>query len=144
MAKIKKQRKDNCLRQQGKSYAWNFQKEVSGLDQAVSKHLGIRQETILRAVSSIYSDLEYLCSLLEHPDPEFRIKNAVSYSRAVMALTHQLEFFLEDIAENDLSDDGEHVKVSEEEVFMMQSYSENVELAIQELEETCGIYLQNN
>jgi len=61
-----------------------------------------------------------------------------------MALTHQLEFFLEDIAENDLSDDGEHVKVSEEEVFMMQSYSENVELAIQELEETCGIYLQNN
>ena len=105
---------------------------------------GIRQSTILNAIDSITRDLEYLCSLVEKPDGEFVLKDAVAYSRAVMALFHQLEFFLHDIAENDLSTDGEHVKLTTDEIFAMQEHAENAEETMKELEKLCGISLQSN
>ena len=110
----------------------------------MSKYFGIRQDTIARAIEGTHSDLDYLCALIEHPDPGFYIRDAMVYAQAVTALMNQLEFFLEDISQNDLSEDGEHVKVSEEEVFMMQDLSENAELAIKELENVCGISLRKN
>ena len=105
---------------------------------------GIRHSTILNAVNNISKDLEYLCALVEKPDDEYVLRDAVAYSRAVVALTYQLEFFLHDIAENDLSTDGEHVKLSTEQIFAMQDYAESAEEAMRELEKLCGISLQNN
>ena len=110
----------------------------------MSDQYGMKHSTILNAIATIRRDLEYLCSLLEKPDEEYILTDAVAYSRAIMALTYQLEFFIEDIHSNSLSDDGEHVKLTTEEVFTIQELSEDAELAMKELEKSCGISLQNN
>ncbi len=111
----------------------------------MSEHqYGIRHSTILNAIQTISKDLEYLCALVEKPDDEYVLKDAVAYSRAVVALTYQLEFFLHDIAANDLSTDGEHVKLTTEQIFTMQDYAESAEEAMKELEKLCGISLQSN
>ena len=105
---------------------------------------GIRITTILNATDKLTEDLVYLCSLVEQPDPEFFVRDAVVYSYAVSALSNQLEFMIEDLAENDLSEDEEYVKLSKEEVMMLNTYTNNAEEALWRLEETCGISLQNN
>ena len=105
---------------------------------------GIRVTTILNAADKLADDLDYLCSLVEQPDPEFCVSDAVTYSCAVTALSTQLEFMTEDLAENDLSEDEEYVKLSKEEIMMLNTYTENAEEALKRLEETCGISLQNN
>ena len=100
--------------------------------------------TILAATERIVSDLDYLCSLVESPDPEFVIVDAVAYAAAVTALSNQLDFVLEDLSTNDLTDDQEHVKLTEDEIWMLNSYTECADAAVKRLEETCGISLQNN
>jgi hypothetical protein len=105
---------------------------------------GIKVATILRAADKLSDDLDYLCSLVEQPDPEFFVCDAVTYSYAVAALSNQLEFMTEDLTQNDLSEDEEYVKLSKEEVMMLNTYTNNAEEALRRLEETCGISLQNN
>ena len=105
---------------------------------------GMKVSTVLNAVSKLTDDLDYLCALVEQPDPEFPIRDAIVYTGAVAALSNQLEFILEDIADNDLSEDETHVKLSSEEVMMLQTYTETAEEALGLLEERCGISLQNN
>ena len=104
----------------------------------------IRVTTILRAADKLSGDLDYLCSLVEQPDPEFLVCDAVTYSCAVAALSNQLEFMTEELSQNDLSEDEEYVKLSTEEVMMLNAYTNNAEEALRRLEETCGISLQNN
>jgi len=110
----------------------------------MTQHYGMRISTILSATDKISSDLEYLCSLVEKPDPEYCINDAVAYALAVAALSNQLEFILEELAENDLTEDEEHVKLTEDDVWMLNSYTESAEAALQRLEERCGISLKNN
>ena len=105
---------------------------------------GMKVSTILNAVSKLTDDLDYLCSLVEKPDPEFPIRAAIVYTGAVAALSNQLEFMLEDIADNDLTEDETHVRLSTEEVMMLQTYTETAEEAIELLEDRCGISLKNN
>ena len=105
---------------------------------------GIKVTTILNAAERLTSDLDYLCSIVENPDPEFPIADALVYARAVTAVSNQLDFFIEDLSENNLSDDEEYVKVSEEEVIMMNTFNEGTETALLILEKICGISLQNN
>ena len=108
------------------------------------QYYGIRVTTILNIAEHLEADLDYLFSIVERPDPEFPVVDALVYARAVTALSNQLDFFIEDLAENDLSDDDEYVKVSEEELKMMNIYTEGCEEALLILEEVCGISLQNN
>lgn len=108
------------------------------------QYYGIKVTTILNAAQELTADLDYLCSLVEQPDPEFPIFNALSYARAITAISQQIDFFIDDLADNDLSEDQEHVKVVEEEIIMMSNYNEETEAALKVLEETCGISLQNN
>jgi hypothetical protein len=105
---------------------------------------GLKVSTILNAAEKLTADLDYLCSLVEQPVAEFPIRDAIAYAAAVAALSNQLEFVTEDLAENDLSDDEDCVKLSKEEVLMLNTYTENSEDALERLEETCGISLQNN
>jgi hypothetical protein len=109
----------------------------------MSESYGIKVYTINEAIIGISGDLDYLCSLIENPDPDFPIKDALVYCRAVSALCHQLDL-AEKIAENELSDDGEYVKVSEQELLAMGDNTDNTDDTLQELEEVCGISLKKN
>jgi hypothetical protein len=88
--------------------------------------------------------LNILCSLVEKPDPEFTIKNAIVYAHAVMTLSNHLEFVLEELTNRDLTPDEDMVKLSEEDVIAMNEYTEATEEALEDLEDLCGISLQNN
>ena len=105
---------------------------------------GIKVNTILNATEKLTEDLEYLCALVEKPDPEFKIKNAIVYSHAVMTLSNHLEFVLEELTERDLTPDENMVKLTQEDVIAMNEYTEASEEALADLEELCGISLKNN
>ena len=100
--------------------------------------------TILNAADKLSSELDYLCSLVEQPDAEFIIVDALVYGHALVAISNQLDFISSDLSTNDLSDDEEYVKLTEDDVLILSSYNEVTEAAIKALEEICGISLQNN
>ena len=104
----------------------------------------MKVSTLLNAAEMLSDDLNYLSSLVENPDPEFLIKDAVVYSQAITCISSQLNFIIEDLTQNDLSDDQEHVKLSQDEVFMLSSFAESTEESLYELEKVCGISLRNN
>ena len=110
----------------------------------VRKTYGIHVTTILNATEKLTEDLEYLCSIVEKPDPEFVIKNAIVYSHAVMTLSNHLDFVLEELTQRDLTPDEDMVKLSEEDVLTMNEYTEASEEALEHLEILCGISLKNN
>jgi hypothetical protein len=110
----------------------------------VKQYYGIKVTTLLNAAEKLTADFDYLCSIIEAPDTEFPINDALAYSRAVIALSNHIEFIVEDLSENDLSEDEIYVKLSEEDILAMNSYTENSEEVLELLEKTCGIYLQNN
>ncbi len=105
---------------------------------------GVKVATILNATDKLTEDLEYLCSLVEQPDPEFVIKNAIIYAHAVMTLSNHLDFVLEELTERDLTPDEDMVKLSQEDVITMNDYTEASEEALEDLEVLCGISLKNN
>lgn len=110
----------------------------------MTQQYGIKVSTLLNAADKLSQDLEYLCSLAENPDPEFRIKNAVAYSHAVMTLSIHLDFVLEDLSDRDLTEDEEYVKLTQEDVITMNEYTESSEEALKDLEDLCGISIQSN
>ena len=110
----------------------------------VKQTYGIKVTTILSATETLTNDLEYLCSLVEKPDPEFTIKNAIAYAHAVMTLSNHLDFVLEELTSRDLTPDEDMVKLSEEDVIAMNEYTEATEEALEDLEILCGISLKNN
>ena len=110
----------------------------------VKQTYGIKVTTILSATEKLTDDLEYLCSLIEKPDPEFTIKNAIAYAHAVMTLSNHLDFVLEELTNRDLTPDEDMVKLSEEDVIAMNEYTEATEEALEDLEILCGISLKNN
>ena len=110
----------------------------------VKQTYGIKVSTILNATDKLTEDLEYLCCLIEKPDPEFVIKNAVAYAHAVMTLSNHLDFVLEELTNRDLTPDEDMVKLNEEDVIAMNEYTEASEEALENLEILCGISLKNN
>ena len=110
----------------------------------VKQTYGIKVTTILSATEKLTDDLEYLCSLIEKPDPEFTIKNAIAYAHAVMTLSNHLDFVLEELTNRDLTPEEDMVKLSEEDVIAMNEYTEATEEALEDLEILCGISLKNN
>ena len=110
----------------------------------VRQTYGIQVATILNATEKLTQDLEYLCSLIEKPDPEFAVKNAIVYAHAVMTLSNHLNFVLEELTTRDLTPDEDMVKLSQEDVIAMNDYTEASEEALEDLEVLCGISLKNN
>ena len=111
---------------------------------ALRQTYGIKVTTILSATEKLTEDLEYLCSLVEKPDPEFKIKNAIVYAHAVMTLSTHLDFVLEELTNRDLTPDEDMVKLSQEDIIAMNEYTEASEEALEDLEVLCGISLKNN
>lgn len=104
---------------------------------------GLRITTIDTAIQQLIEDVEYLCSLVEDPDPNFVVKDAVAYSLALTSILQHLNF-AEDLAENEISDNGIYIKVNDKELVAMQEYTKASEEALSHLEETCGISLRKN
>jgi len=145
VAKIKEQRQDIRIRQQGQSNAQYLQEEISGLGITMSDQLyGIKITTLINAADKVADDLDYLCSLIERPDVEFPITDAVVYARAVIALTAQLDYISEDLAENELNEEEDCVTLSQTEVMTLHSHTEGSEFALKILEDICGISLKSN
>jgi len=114
------------------------------LDCAVKQYYAMKLSTILNAADKLESDVDYLCAIIEKPDFEFPIQDALVYASTLLAINNNLDFILEDLAERDLSDDEEYVKLTEEDIVILNEYTKASEEAIVRLEKTCGIYLQNN
>jgi len=108
------------------------------------QNYGIKITTMINAAEKLADDLDYLCSLVERPDAEFPITDAVVYANAVMALTAQLEYISVDLAENELNDEQDCVTLTQEELMTITSYTESAEDALEILEDVCGISLQSN
>jgi|TARA_R110000824_G_scaffold170946_4_gene348417 DNA-binding Xre family transcriptional regulator len=108
------------------------------------QNYGIKITTMINAADKLADDLDYLCSLIEQPDVEFPITDAVVYARAVIALAAQLEYISEDLSENELNDEEDCVTLSQAEVMTLHSHTEGSEVALKILEEVCGISLQSN
>ena len=145
MAKVQEQRKDNEVCDPSKSHKIYFQAPLPRLAGKMSDdHYGMKVATLVAAADRLTAQLDYLCALTQCPDPEWSLPDAVSYAYALVCLESQLEFLVEDLADNDLSEDELYVRLSKEEVYSLNRYTENSEEALRRLEERCGISLRNN
>ena len=107
------------------------------------KSYAMNYDELLRGIEIIGEDLDFLCSLAESPSEEYKIPDAVEYSLAVIALTNQLSFMTQELATNKLSEDGNHVILTKEQVDTMNDLYEEVEEALVRLRK-CGISIQIN
>ncbi len=105
---------------------------------------GIKVSTIVNATETLTDDLDYLCALVEQPDPEFSIKDAVVFSRAVMTISHHLDFIVEELSTRDLNEEQSYVKLTEKDVIALNDYNDATEEALEDLEAICGISLKSN
>ena len=109
----------------------------------MSQTYGVKIPTIETAIQQVAGDLDYLCSLIEQPDQSFPIKDAMIYCRAVSLLSEQLEL-AENISGNEIDQAGEYFKISEKELQLMGQITDDVDEALLDLEEVCGISLRKN
>jgi hypothetical protein len=109
----------------------------------VKKQFAMRYDTLLNGIEIVGEDLDFLCSLSEEPSEDYKIPDAVAYSAAVMAVMNQLAYMSQEIINNKLTDDGEHIILTLEEVDRMNSLSGVVEEALEDLRE-CGISIKIN
>lgn len=113
------------------------------MESEMSQTYGLRISTVETAIYQLGEDIEYLCSIIEDPDPSFVVRDAVAYSLALTSLLRHLDF-AEGLAENEVSENGLYVKVHDDELVMMQEFTKDSEEALLYLEETCGISLRKN
>ena len=107
------------------------------------KQLAMKYDTFLNGIEIIGKDLDFLCSLAEDPTEEYQIPDAVEYSLAVIAVMNQLTFMTEDLAKNKLTEDGEYLILTKEQVEILNGLYEDVEDALIRLRE-CGISIKIN
>ena len=104
---------------------------------------GMPVESLLKGIEVTRKDLDFLCSLIEAPDEEFPIPDAVDYSYAIVALTSQLTYMVDNIAQNELSEDEELITISQKELYKLTELSDKVEEALGRLR-ACGISVKSN
>jgi hypothetical protein len=109
----------------------------------MKKQFAMRYETLLSGIRIVGEDLDFLCSISENPSEEYKIPDAVAYSAAVIALMNQLTYMSQEIINNKLTDDGEHIILNKEEIDRMNFLYDQVEEALLELRE-CGISIKVN
>ena len=109
----------------------------------MKKTFAMRRDTLLNGIEIVGEDLDFLCSLAEEPSEEYKIPDAVAYSAAVVAVMNQLAYMSQEIINNKLTEDGEHLILTMDEVELMNSLSDLVEEALEDLRE-CGISIKIN
>ena len=107
------------------------------------KPYGMKLDSLIRGIEITQQDLDFLCSLVELPDENYSIPDAIDYSCAVVALYQQLQFMVEDLSTNPLTEDETIIKLSQEELETLTDLSDAVEDALGRLRE-CGISLKQN
>ena len=109
----------------------------------MKKTFAMRYDTLLNGITLVGEDLDFLCSLAENPSEEYKIPDAVSYSAAVIAVMNQLTYMSQELINNKLTEDGQHLILTKEEVDRMNFLYDQVEEALLELRE-CGISIKVN
>jgi len=104
---------------------------------------GMPVESLLMGIEVTRKDLDFLCSLVEAPDTEYPIPDAIDYSTAIVALNSQLRYMVDNISVKELTEDEELFKISQKELLKLTELSENVEKALERLR-ACGISLKSN
>ena len=100
-------------------------------------------DNLLYGIKQTGENLDFLCSLAEDPSEDYKIPDAVAYSAAVIATMNQLAFMSQEIINNKLTEDGEHIILTLGEVNTMNTLSDAVEEALEDLRE-CGISIKIN
>ncbi len=109
----------------------------------MKKQFAMRYDTLMNGIEIVGEDLDFLCSLAENPSDEYKIPDAVAYSAAVIAVMNQLTYMSVELVNNKLTEDGEHIILSKEEVDRMNFLYDEVEEALIGLRE-CGISIKVN
>jgi hypothetical protein len=109
----------------------------------MKKTFAMRYDTLLNGITLVGEDLDFLCSLAESPSEDYKIPDAVAYSAAVIAVMNQLTYMSQEIINNKLTEDGQHLILTKEEVDRMNFLYDQVEEALLELRE-CGISIKVN
>jgi len=104
---------------------------------------GMKLDSLIRGIDTTEKDLNFLCSLIESPDEEYNIPDAVEYAHAIVALSRQLNYMISEISENDLTEDEELVMLSKEQLVTLNALTNAVEDAVGRLR-LCGISLKQN
>ena len=107
------------------------------------KTYAMNLNNLMNGIKVVGEDLEFLCSLVEDPDSEYKIPDAVEYSNAVVTLMNQLTFMVEEIDHHNLTDDGKFVILTKDEVNTLSVLSDAAEEALEGLRK-CGISIKNN
>ena len=107
------------------------------------KTYGMKISSLLTGIDNTEKDLDFLCSLVESPDEEYRVPDAVEFSFAVVALSHQLDYMILEISESETTEDEEMVLLSKEQLVTLTTLTDAVETALGRLR-SCGISLKQN
>ena len=107
------------------------------------KEYAMRLDNLLNGIQMVGEDLDFLCSFVENPSEEYKIPDAVEYSNAVVCLMNQLTYMTCDIDSAKLTEDGEFVLLTKEQVETLSVLSDKAEEALESLRE-CGISIQKN
>tara|TARA_R100000995_G_scaffold84579_1_gene63741 strand:+ start:2369 stop:2701 length:333 start_codon:yes stop_codon:yes gene_type:complete len=108
-----------------------------------AKTYGMNLDTLLFGIDKTERDLDFLCSLVELPDQEYRIPDAVEYSFAVVALSRQLEYMTIELSTNEVDEETNLVLLTKKQLTKLTNLSDNVEDALRRLRQ-CGISLEQN
>ena len=103
----------------------------------------IRLDNLLHGIKLVGEDLDFLCSLVEDPTEEYKIPDAVEYSHSVVSLMNQLTYMTCEIDLSKLTEDGEFVMLTTEQVETLSALSDKAEESLENLRE-CGISIQKN
>jgi hypothetical protein len=114
-----------------------------GQEKMKKETYGMKLDNLMNGIRTVGQDLDFLCSLIEYPVEEYQIPDAVEYSHAVVALMNQLTYMTCDIDINNLTEDGELVILTKEQVQTLSVLSDAAEEALESLRE-CGISVINN
>ena len=92
-------------------------------------------QTFLAGVEAAKKDLDYLEDFLKNPLEDFSIRNATDFCIAFTALIAQLDFMTRELATNELSNDGEMVYLSKDQVLSLSRCSDLATSTVKKMEE---------
>ena len=101
-------------------------------------------QTFLAGVDAAKKDLDYLEDFLKNPLEDFSIRNATDFCVAFTALIAQLDFMTDELATNEISNDGEMVYLSKDQVLSLSRYSDLATSTVKKMQESCKIDMEIN
>jgi hypothetical protein len=98
--------------------------------------------TFFAGIETAQSDLKYLEHFVKEPDKKFEIKNILDFCLAVTALSTQIDYMTINLANNNLSEDGRLLYLSEEQLNTLSLYSDLATSAVEKMSNSCGIDME--